>query len=361
MRIGIITFHQAYNYGAVLQCYALCSVLKKMGCEVEVIDYIPKCFDAQHKLWSWYIFKKRNIFGKVEYLYSSLKGLRIRYSRNRKFNNFIKELPLTPFSTLDEWSEKQKFDIIFWGSDQVWNPMITGSIDLVYFGKFKKNNTVFASYAASTQKDAIINYDNEFKNLFHKFDYISVREKWLQLYFSKLGYQRAKVVLDPVLLLTSERWPCVDSHKIEDKYILIYTVPQNELVNEVADRLAKKHNCKIIELVANIKSQDNKRIQDASPQEFLGYFKNAHYIVTTSFHGTAFSIIFRRPFYTISCNKNVDDRAQSLLEQLDLDKRLITSVPGDEDSEINFNIVDNKLQSLREESFDYIRQVLNSK
>ena len=140
MRIGIITFHQAYNYGAVLQCYALCSVLKKMGCEVEVIDYIPKCFDAQHKLWSWYIFKKRNIFGKVEYLYSSLKGLRIRYSRNRKFNNFIKELPLTPFSTLDEWSEKQKFDIIFWGSDQVWNPMITGSIDLVYFGKFK---TVF--------------------------------------------------------------------------------------------------------------------------------------------------------------------------------------------------------------------------
>ena len=361
MNIGIITYHRAHNYGAVLQCYALSTTLRLLGHDVEVIDYYPDYFKEQYNAFSFKKIKQGSLKSKISYLKLLFFTYFTKSKRGKVFNNFIEKLPLTKI----QYSEKnycfKKYDAIFFGSDQVWNPLLTFGEDNVFSGNFDKQGGRFISYAASTNPKILNDdYKNYFKGIADRFDAISAREQSLSDYINSLAPGSSKVVLDPVLLLNEVEWSKVAVKPREENYLLIYTVPQSDKIWTLAEMIAKAKGLKIIEVRPNVRFNiKNNILQTVSPEEFLGYIKYATYIVTTSFHGTAFSLKFKKQFVTLSLGTHVDDRAKNLLSSLGLTERMMPQnnlyIPEDQ---IDYTIVDGKLSTLITDSINFIKKSL---
>lgn len=356
MKIGIITFHRAHNYGAVLQCYALCHELKKLGHLVEVVDYYPKYLRNQYNLLPSI---KIGVVLWIKYLMKLLPILNVKIKRIRLFNSFINSLPLSVHQYNEDDCEIQGYDVLVFGSDQIWNPLLSQGVDAIFSGFFRHGKTKFVSYAASTNpKICTDEYKMYFEQILQSFDHVSVREANLANYLNNLKPHSAITVLDPVLLLSKDDWSAITINPVEKKYLLIYTVPQSPLVRKHAEFIAKLKGLQIIELTSaakNIRGDDYRQI--VGPRQFLGYFLNASYVVTTSFHGTAFSIKFEKQFSSIRLGTSADDRACNLLELMGLKNHAISNenlykVPD----LINYRDVTVKLNHYREKSLSYIKE-----
>lgn len=326
MKIGIITFHRAHNYGAVLQCYALSTRIKSMGHNVEVIDYCPTYFKKQYSFFPKEKFAKSSWKGKIYMIIIYLITFLTRLYRFNHFNAFIRTLPLSKQIQEDDVDNLSKgYDIIIWGSDQVWNPRLTDKIDSVYTGKIKKGNAIFASYAASTTIYKNDEYMAVYESILQTYDYISVREKSLETFFRQLTDKDLTTVVDPVLLLSREEWHRIAIAPKEENYLLVYTVPQHPNIIKIAKRIAKEMHLKLIELVPrekiNFHSYSHQKV---SPEEFVGYFEAASFVISTSFHGTAFAIKMQKPFYTLLMGNEVDNRSLNLLKSLGIEQRGIS-------------------------------------
>lgn len=356
MKIGIITFHRAHNYGAVLQCYALKETISRLGHEVEIIDYLPHSFAMEYSLFSKEKLKLLNWKGKIVQFCKSLRLGHIHNSRANLFERFINNhLQLSQAYTDDSVLEFH-YDMIFFGSDQIWNPSLTNGFDTVYTGKFPKNNSRFIAYAASSRLDVAQNYNEEFAQLIERFDAISTREQDFANYLCTIKSNCASVVLDPVLLLSRDKWTEIAIKPQEDKYLLVYTVPQHPNIRLYADGIAKKMGLRVIELTPKpILSHRKGLRQIVSPEEFVGYFKYSSYIVTSSFHGTAFAIKFQKPFNTMMFGTSVDARAHNLLNSLKLgDREVLLNNIIENIEAIDYNHVDIELQNMIENSHNFI-------
>lgn len=357
MKIGIITYHRAHNYGAVLQCYALSTKLTLCGHTVDVIDYYPNYFKEQYAIFSIKKFRKMSLRSKISYLWLFIMTYSTRNKRKKLFNAFIDKLPLTRKQYNEQDCMFENYDAIFFGSDQIWNPTLTFGEDKIFSGNFDKNGAKFIAYAASTSPQ-ILNkkYERYFSGIIERYNSISVREESLANYLNNIKPETALVVLDPVLLLNEKKWSEIAIEPREKNYLLIYTVPQSEKVWELARMIAKEKQLKIIEVRPNVKVNRKKNVlQSVSPEEFLGYFKYASYIVTTSFHGTAFSVKFRKQFSTLKFGTHVDDRAFNLLSSIGLEERMIPieklHVPN---NSIDYSQIEYKLNSHIEASIKFI-------
>lgn len=363
MKIGILTFHRADNYGAVLQCWALCSAIKSLGNNnIHVIDYLPSYFREEYSLFPKKYFLKgsiRNKLGIVKDFF--LLGL-IKYLRHRGFVNFIHRFNLTC-----QMNEKNVsfdgFDLVFVGSDQVWNRKLTNGEDAAFSGKIRNDKMILASYAASTECHSHIQCENDYYiRLLNNYDFVSAREKQLNDYFNTLQSGKSSWVLDPTLLIKKSQWKSIAKLPKENNYLLIYTVPQHPSVTALAKIIAKERNLKIIELVANVRKIYKKGCKQlVTPEEFLGYFYSASYVVTTSFHGTSFSLIMQKQFSTLMLGRAVDVRAKDLLSNIGLEDRLVDvndiQCPN---SEIDYIKVDYLLQKQINYSYNYIKAVITS-
>lgn len=350
MKIGIITFHRAHNYGAVLQCYALSITLKNLGHDVEVIDYLPTQFKLEYSI---YPFRHLSLYRKITQLLKLLPVLDIKIKRSQGFDSFINKLPLSKQS-FDETNIKfEEYDAIVFGSDQIWNPTLTNKKDNVYCGNFPKLGKRFVSYAASTNPKLLQKeYQAYFEGIIDRFDNISTRETSLTDYLNELSSGVSQVVLDPVLLLTKDQWRRIAIKPKETNYLLVYTVPQHPQIIHVANQLASEKNLQVIEIRPNVQNIRKKNyLQTVSPTEFLGYIMYADYVLTTSFHGTALSVVFERQFLTLSIDKQVDDRAANLLENLCLSERL---VKYDDYHRGDIDYHTSALTQLRQTSIDYL-------
>lgn len=350
MKIGIITFHKAHNYGAGLQCYALAEILKILGNKVEVIDYLPTQFKIEYSIYPFWHLPLRQ---KLTHLLKILPVLDIKIRRFRAFERFINTLPLSRESFNETNVDIEGYDAIFFGSDQIWNPTLTKNVDSVYCGDFPKCGAKFVAYAASTNPKLLEgDYREYFEGIIHRFDRISTRELSLTNYLNKLNNGVSQVVLDPVLLLSKEQWGEIAVKPKEKKYLLIYTVPQHPHIIEVANQLAIEKNLRVIEIRPNVHNIRRKGyLQTVSPPEFLGYIMYADFVLTTSFHGTALSIAFEKQFLTLSVNEHVDDRVANLLDQLSLSDRLVKHDDYHRDY-IDYSI--SVLAKLKNTSFDFI-------
>lgn len=359
MKIGILTFHCAHNYGAVLQCYALQEMLKNMGHKVEVIDYRPEYLLAPYRKFSLSRFKRSSLLSIVKACIRESLLLVKRIRRYNAFQTFInKRFNLSP--TVKDKAIPPFYDVYIMGSDQIWNPKITKGFDPVYFGffNFDKENRKYISYAASMETKEL---DKESKDFIEKalmnFDAVSVREAQLKTLLQPLTGKDIELVLDPTLLAYKKIWDAIAIRpKINKKYILVYQVRYNVNTTRIARQLAKNINAEVIEITANLQMHlPNKNRQCESPEKFLGWVKNANCIVTTSFHGTAFSVIFNRPFYCIKLDDGGDTRSESLLKNLNLNDRMI----GKEDiptfSPVDYAKVNLKLKELKRESLDFLK------
>ena len=361
MRIGILTFHCAHNYGAVLQSYALQQYLLSLGYKVEIIDYRPEYLVEPYrvKLYWWRFFSKNPIECIKRFFSESFYYLPMRLIRYYAFDRFINKKLLLSHAIEGNLIPKD-YDVYIVGSDQVWNPKITNGFDDVYFARFSfnKGNKKYLSYAASMGKITLSQDETMYLTDSLKcFDKISVREHTLVEMLQPITDNNIELVLDPTLLVNPDIWNTLAVNPLKNKkYVLVYAITMDDEIMKIARKLANCLNVEIVELTSGIVKNRGK-FQTASPMQFLGAIKNADFVITTSFHATIFSILFKVPFYVIKLNSSENSRAASLLNMLGItDRTLLANEDVTPNNNIDWNIVDNKLQYYRELS----RQFLDS-
>lgn len=325
MKIGLLTFHRAINYGAVLQCYALYRTLSDLGHDVEVIDYRPAYIEKYRKLLSFSLTK--NIFTEIKGLLRDCLLYGRRKTAIENFDRFLSMMNYSPIVRESQEIAAQKYDVVLSGSDQVWNRHITGGTwDKFYWGQFKHPNTLFASYAASFGGSPTKEMDGDIKGMLQKVDAISVREKDMADYLRPLG-MNVSVCVDPTILVDEKVFSELAIEPADSNFILVYALKDRTKVVEWAKKLQANSRMKIIVLGGNVSSKTNygkgiKVVQGISPHEFLGYFKKADVVVNASFHGTVFSTLFRKNFYSIEVGNS--GRYKQYLESTGLSCRFLT-------------------------------------
>lgn len=307
-KIGILTFHDADNLGAVLQAYALQTVLEtklntKTPYDVEIIDY---CCDAVEKTKKVSLSSKKAIIKalpmKCYYAIKHRGFKRFRKNRLKLSEQYTKN---TVTSCAD------KYDIFIAGSDQVWNLECSGN-DYTYFLDFASDEKKLCSYAVSIGN---YNFSDEEKakiqSFLKRFNTLSVREENALKLLKSVGLHSVSIHSDPVMLLDKTEWLEIASKRIiKNNYVFVYMIKEDSKLLEEAKAYAKKHNLK---LVCNKSSL--KFIQNGSPEDFISWIYYADAVFTNSFHGTAFSLIFNKALSAdIHVNNKVNTRIYDVLK-----------------------------------------------
>lgn len=365
MKVGILTFHNAHNWGAALQLYALKEYLKDLGHEVKVINYRNPIIDSNYVKNPVIKLRRKDWKGILIYLYEKINleyGKKSYKEKWNKFNNFEKQM-LDNDTTEYTKEDLQNLDIdtFICGSDQIWNPNLTGGLDEVYFCNFETNAKKI-SYAASMGiKELKPDDENIFKDYINRFDNISVREESLKQYIKKVTDMDVTTVIDPTLLLDVEKYDKIAVKPKEEKYLFLYTLIENKSLYEIAQKIAKERNLKIIELTYSKKIEKllHNEIANIGPEEFLGYIKYADCVITNSFHGTIFSMLFQKDFYTINAGK-VNSRIENVLNIAQIPERCIKSYEDMKKcNKINYENVYKNLNVNALNSKDFLNKVLN--
>lgn len=360
-KIGILTFHRIENYGAVLQCYALLEKFKEYKGDAHVLDYVykgeklPFAKRITHQIW----YSIRLPMGVAQ--------------KKRKFKQFlaekldIKTKPVTNYRNIEDLSGYNAFVV---GSDQVWNFKITN--DPVYRLTFANSNQKKYSYAASLGADVIADDEGKiFREDLISFSGITVREQSAIGALSNLGIN-ASHVLDPTLLLNSEEWNerlKLDEIKVPNEgFVFCYVLPGNATSRgtvQMAKELAEANHLRLIVVgdreYKGLLSSNYKT--SVGVDEFVAFIKNAEFVITNSFHGTCFSIIYKKQFYTtIMPNNTRNNRIVEMLSSfclegciVDLSKYNKGSFPvRDIDYEKAYSLIEPK----RTESLEFIQRIV---
>jgi len=344
-KVGILTFHNAENYGAALQTYALMKTIQNLGHDCQVIDYRNQGVFLRNTLKNiYYLMTGQNPF----------KNHRGYHQFQSEYMN-LTEKTYRKISAIEE--DAETFDILIFGSDQIWNPDLSSGFDPIYFGQFSTRAKKI-TYAASLGKDAITAEERQTLNeLTKKFDAIGVREETMLSLFDR----EVTCVVDPCMLLSGDAWRQIASTSFPDVTdILVYQLHANQRIIDTAVELAKVHQKKA-QVISPYPILKNRNILNKpgriTPNEFLALYQHADRVVSDSFHGTIFSILFEKPFYTILPAEKTG-RITSLLEKLDLTDRIITPnhMPADE---IDYARVKPLLKREVDGSLAYLRKHLS--
>lgn len=354
MRIGIITYHNTRNCGAVLQSYALMETIKKIGFSAKIIDY--KCEEIDKA----YIIKKPWELRGVKEAVKWLLTVGINTKAQKKFDLFKKEkLVLTGAYDKNNITKiNSQFDGFITGSDQVWNFNLNGA-DENYILKFAAADKKKISYAASLgYKEIPEDYISLYKENLATFSGISVRETDGKTALECLGFS-CETVVDPTLLLDKGDYFELEADNKWGKYIFVYTVAVTPNIEKKAKELSKKTGLPIIWGHMSYKNYKGvKNIKSPFCDEFLSLIKNAEYVVTSSFHGMAFSIIYEKEFFfDLSVSKNnYNSRLTSLADTLELSNR---EIRVDRDmlnyEKIDYNRVNRLKEKKKEEAIKFLK------
>lgn len=353
MKIGILTYHRAYNYGAFLQAYALKAFLVKCGNEADFVDYWP------------YEHEKKYRIGKINGIKPFIRSLIVlwrstpRYKRFRVDQQKYLKIGAEPLFRNGKQLEELDYDVIIYGSDQIWWKSRLGDngFDPVYWGQFVKNDIKKVAYAASmgiidlTEKDK-----NEITNYLKAFSHISVRENQLKNALQPLTDKTIRTVLDPTLLMPSGFWEsfCGQLRPVKGKYILYYKMMNAPCADVFAIKTGRILNLPVITVFGHMNTYKANKISSVTDvASFVALIRNAEYVVSSSFHGVAMSIQFKKEFYAMGMDNN-SDRVSSLLSKLGLENRLTDVVPDSFSKKINYSEVHSKLHLLQKESSDFL-------
>ena len=370
-KIGIITIHKIYNYGSVLQAYALQRICEIFNFDVSIIDYkFPNEYHnvSENVEPDTHLSVKETI---IKYLFS------FAFIRQRVgFKKFVKKyLNLTNKeyqSPEDLRANAPLFDIYMTGSDQVWSQSHCKGDPafLLHFAPLKSKRISYsASFGSSVFNPK---YEDVFRNYLSQYDSISVREQPGVDIVKNLCNQTAQVVLDPTLLLGLDEWNKILPSKrlLKEKYVVCYFLNYSfnafPYVEILTDYIYKITGLKIVWIARPPKRFINPHIDfyiGASPLDFLSLIRDAELVLTTSFHGTVFAANFCVPMYSIveSFSSN-DSRVSSFLKSIGLYDRLLSldsDFPLKEDLFNVSNDYKEKLSELREESLCFLRNSLN--
>jgi len=387
-KVGVLTLvGKRYNdnIGAILQAYALQNTIRKLGFECEIIDFEPPIYTKKSTK------KSMGIVGSIlhslkihGFKWTLLKvfdntlglGLKNRKKAERKktesCNNFKKAyLNFTSQSFKNKEPLKHlDYDIYIVGSDVVWSPEVVYDVEVLkaYLLEFIKNKKK-VSYAASVWHPIPDWLCPIYKNLLRDFDFVSVREKTSAEYLKKCGIEiDPEIVLDPTLLLSKEEWKKISKppeKTIKRPYMMVYDVhTARELLSEVFS-IAKRKGINIVTRHPLFIELNNPKVYSfytSSPAEFLWLIENAEYIITTSFHGTIFSVLFQKPFYSIKPYLSPSNKIVDFLKIVGLEDRFVQN-PKDLkslsfDDNIDWRAVENALKKEINHSIRFLKKAL---
>lgn len=360
IRVGILTFHCAINYGAVLQCYALQKVLERDGkVDVKVINYFPENLRAIYRN-PLHLSEFSSIKSKIRIIISWVLEFKSTYRRTilyKKFHEFINyRLNLTDSYTIRTLLKTNKlFDCFIAGSDQIWSLKITNG-DSSYFLDFVDKKKRKVSYAASFLPYEEPNLDDLVRIYLPSFNFISVRESKSVEYLS--NFQISSIcVLDPTLLLNKTFWEHFSEGNIKKrrhKYVLIYLINKQRELLDLAFTYAKRNGFELVSLFALKGRRGYKNVSGSSLEEFVGLIRDAECVFTTSFHGLVLSINLHKEFYfeVPKESYNNNERLLDITRKLGLEDRNISN--GISEDKIDWDSVEDKLNVLRKESMDFL-------
>lgn len=359
MKIGILTFHNAINYGAVLQAYALKKHLSSAGHCVEIINYTPKVIEKDYKVFT--LATPLKLYRII--LYPLLLAKRIllfipRLRLTRKFVNFnLKALSLSEKTSASQ-TIPEDFEAYVIGSDQVWNYDIVQDSLPVYLGRFNTSTAALRiAYAASAGAGEKL---LKTKDDFDLFNALSVRELSLRTHLQQLGVS-STVVLDPTLLISPAAWHDLadqSNYPTRERYILLYMMYDVPEALKTAKKLACQKGIKL-KIISNFTFSHITKdhfLHPVGPEDFVRLFRDAECIITTSFHGTAFSLIFNKNFYFISSKTKGENRIHSLLSTLGLNDRMVENVT--DIAPIDYSYANSKILDLRAHSTAFLQDSL---
>jgi len=321
MKVGIITFPKSPSYGASLQMIALYYALKQIGCDVKVINYINN-----------YMASEEHIAGNSKIMLRRMISNILNHKTKKRFKEFESQIEFFPKKTISSTEELRKiqkdFDYFICGSDQVWNPKITNA-DMNFFLKFCDDNSKKISYAPSFGYDS---FDEKTEKKIAEeiidFKELSVREESGKELIKRITGKSSEIVLDPTMLFDAEFWEkhTIRQAKLPSKYIVNFIFNPNKTVSCFTDEISRKKSLPVIYIDGSfLKRLTSKNyIGGIGPNGWLDIIKNAECVITDSFHGAVFSIIFKRELY-VSLSSATNARLKTLLKMCGMENRCISN------------------------------------
>lgn len=370
MRIGIITTQYASNYGALLQAYALQTYIREeMNYNVETIDYHPK-----HYKDYWKIFSKNSSY--KAFLLNVVLGVHLGWMKKKRQRfqecKLFKEQYIKcskPFYSQEELEQENcPYDVCICGSDQIWNVSRHSVPDPVWFLSVKGTweNVKKISYAPSIADKISSDKEKFFKEYLRDFHAISVREDVDVEQLEKIIERKVNHVCDPVFLLNIKKWEKIMvSQNVPKDYICCYFLNPNDEAILAVKKIKELTGLPVIHVNVNDlnKIPSCKDVRNAGPLDFISYIRNARYVITNSFHCTAFSVLFNKDFYVIQ-KKTANARMSSLLRKVGLEDRIIGKNEIDElesgKLNIDYSEPNKKLEEFINESKKYMKKALEN-
>lgn len=350
--IDIITYCEWNSYGSILQAYALKRYLEKKDCK---LNHLRLNTISAKKLELYFKGKSvKNILINIDRFFNR-KKLQRRYNLALQF--FKENFNFLTYETYEQLKEQPpQADAFIAGSDQIWNPY---SLNPLFYLDFVENKQKKVAYAASMGKTS---FPKEQKDIWYdfinEFAHISVREDEIKKIINERLEKNVDVNIDPTFLIDKEEWKSIENpYPIKKPYILVYALYWDKKFNAQLRELHKKTGLTIVTIASQLQNvYAQKRIYDASVEEFLWLFDNAEYVITSSFHGAAFSIIFEKKF-SIIVNPKKPSRFNELLDIFGIENTPITKL--DEYDGPNYDKVKNIISKERNLTDEYFKKAID--
>lgn len=370
MKIGLLTFHTAANFGAALQAYALQEFLEESGYDVEYLDYQNHtrrmAYDMRYHVKE--CLKTRRF---VE-AFIFVLGAPVMNMRKKKFDKFYKKYlhisPKTYYTPKELETVNSLYDKFIVGSDQVWNPRNNGR-DISYLLNFVEDKSKTISYSSSFGIMEVPDFiKDDYIRCLKQIQYISTREQTGVNIIKNLTGRDAKLVLDPVFLLTKEQWQKLASDcLIKGDYIFSYTNRKGQMENFIKTtgytmKGIKHHKLSRFTTIGDFFSPSVKVKYDMSPTEFLANVNGAKLVVSASFHCISLSIILNKPFVCfLTGDDGKDERIKTLLTHFDLMDRVYRKNMTKEDvmKPIDWDKVNSVKEEKRKDSIRFLLTSIN--
>lgn len=384
-RIGMAINYDYPDYGGMLQAYASFRKIKDLGYDPEAINinaisnevrnrkilyFVKNIFDAS-------IVKEKSqiIFKRIRQKTNKALGQNLSY-RYKAFENFYTKMfkVSRKYVSWDDLSNGCKeYSSVVVGSDQLWLPSnIAGDY---YTLSFVPDSVNKIAYATSFGVSKIARgQEQKVKDFLKRINYLSAREESGQKIIKEYTGRDAQLVCDPALLLTSDEWNTVATYEriIEDKYIFCYFMGDNPWQREFVKKLRNKTGFKVVALLhldQYIESDEDYvdyAPYDVSPSDFINLVKNAEYICTDSFHGTVFSLIYEKKFFTFmrfseKATLSTNSRINTLLRRIGVEDRLVSKENDIEEMmcrKLNYEMIKERICMFRSESIQYLKEAL---
>lgn len=373
MKTALITYHAAHNNGSFLQAFATQKAIERLGHECDIID-----FSTPRQRYLYDVYKK--VSGPKDIAKNLYAFLHHRLIQQR-YDDFVSlqhtALNLTPksYDAVEQLEELNgAYDVFVSGSDQIWN-MDAWDYSDAYALSFVHGGRKI-SYASSMGGHILDKHSDQaladhYARLLADYQHISVRESSAREYLQPLVHQHVEQVLDPTLLLDEDAYDSITAGKlVQEPYIFYYAIDSIELNDSAAKAVqafARSKGLPVYVMFTGNKSYGLRKygfhlLEAAAPNHYLSLIRNAAYVLSASFHGTAFSIKFKKQFYVVRGKHdgkvNMDDRMSSLLRLCGLDARQLIEGETWEDGPIDYGSVGGRLDGEIERSMAYLDNAL---